>query len=217
MFWWDEFVYCSHWEMRIMRKLCSPCAVISSQDKLKGIRVVKKLCRLTHISLTLHSSCGVFWKDLLICTLCYRPNSYHASNRNLKRGSDLERRMRLLMCGHNEIMKLLSGLPSTQHDPHSFAVDLLLFTVSVSLPSTASNYFIFWWNYSPHAFLDLQPQLIQLCVCGVFRETRASSNTPMRAFSRSLIIVPQGQGFCIVNETITITNATSAQADVRLF
>lgn len=59
-----------------------------------------------------------------------------------------------------------------------------------------------------------QPQLIQLCVCGVFRESRASGNVPVRAFNRGLIIVPQGGGFCIVNETLTITNATSAQSNV---
>ncbi|KAJ1524429.1 hypothetical protein ONE63_010927 [Megalurothrips usitatus] len=111
--------------------------------------------------------------------------AYHSSNRNLKRVSELDRRMRLLMCGHTEIMKHLCSLPSSQHDPHSFAVDLLLFT----------------------------PQLIQLCVCGVFREARSAPNVPVRAFSRSLVIVPQGQGFCIVNETINITNATTAQAD----
>ncbi|KAK3927135.1 Nuclear RNA export factor 1 [Frankliniella fusca] len=112
-------------------------------------------------------------------------NSYKANNRNLKQVMDLDRRVRLLMCGHEEIMKHLCSLPASQHDPHSFAVDLLLFT----------------------------PQLIQLCVCGVFRETRGAAHLPLRAFSRSLIIVPQGQGFCIVNETITITNATNAQSN----
>ncbi|XP_034235573.1 nuclear RNA export factor 1-like [Thrips palmi] len=112
-------------------------------------------------------------------------NAYQTNNRNLKRVTDSDRRLRYLMSGHAEIMKFLCSLPSSQHDPHSFAVDLLLYT----------------------------PQLIQLCLCGVFRETGASSNMPVRAFSRSIVIVPQGQGFCIVNETINITNATSAQAD----
>lgn len=112
-------------------------------------------------------------------------NAYQSCSRNLKKVPDSERRMRFLMSGHAEIMKFLCSLPSSQHDPHSFAVDLLLYT----------------------------PQLIQLCLCGVFRETGVSSNTPVRAFSRSIIIVPQGQGFCIVNETLNITNATSAQSD----
>ncbi|XP_026271577.1 nuclear RNA export factor 1 [Frankliniella occidentalis] len=112
-------------------------------------------------------------------------HAYKSNNRNLKQVMDLDRRVRLLMCGHEEIMKHLCSLPASQHDPNSFAVDLLLYT----------------------------PQLIQLCVCGVFREARGTAHSPMRAFSRSLIIVPQGQGFCIVNETITVTNATSAQAN----
>ena len=126
--------------------------------------------------------------------------------------------MRLLMCGHNEIMKFLSSLPSTQHDPHSFAVDLLLFTVCIYLLFMCMCHLLL--NNIVHylCIFVFQPELIQLCVCGVFRETRASSNTPMRAFSRSLIIVPENQGFCIVNETITISNATSAQVNVsRLF
>ena len=54
--------------------------------------------------------------------------------------------------------------------------------------------------------------MIQLTVTGVFKETKANSNSDyIRSFQRSLIIVPANNGFCIRNEVVHINNANSIQ------
>lgn len=54
-----------------------------------------------------------------------------------------------------------------------------------------------------------------LTVTGIFRELESGQKTPpLRSFSRVLIIVPAGSGFCIINEQLHITNATEAQSKV---
>lgn len=54
-----------------------------------------------------------------------------------------------------------------------------------------------------------------LSVTGIFRELESGQKTaPMRAFSRVLVIVPAGSGFCIINEQLHITNATESQIKV---
>ena len=59
----------------------------------------------------------------------------------------------------------------------------------------------------------MQPSLIMLTVNGVFTEKSKGNTTdsPVRSFSQTLIIVPSGTGFCIKNEMVHITNATMAQ------
>lgn len=60
----------------------------------------------------------------------------------------------------------------------------------------------------------LQPKLILLTITGVFREKSNSSSTSrneLRSFHRSLVIVPQGAGFCIKNDMLHINNLTMAQ------
>ena len=64
----------------------------------------------------------------------------------------------------------------------------------------------------------LQPLLINLFVSGVFREPSPSTSVkswPVRHFSRAFLIVPVGQGFCIINDTLFITNATEDQVRVH--
>jgi nuclear RNA export factor len=52
---------------------------------------------------------------------------------------------------------------------------------------------------------------MQASVTGIFRE-RAERSSPLRWFQRVFIIVPQASGgFCIVNEQLHISNATTEQ------
>lgn len=54
-----------------------------------------------------------------------------------------------------------------------------------------------------------------LTVTGIFKELESGQKSaPIRAFSKVLVIVPAGSGFCIVNEQIHVTNATEAQTKV---
>lgn len=55
---------------------------------------------------------------------------------------------------------------------------------------------------------------MNLTVCGIFREPNASdieTTWPVRYFCRTFLIVPFGQGFCIVNDLFVITNASDTQ------
>lgn len=55
--------------------------------------------------------------------------------------------------------------------------------------------------------------MITLTVTGMFKELKTGHKVPpTRAFFRTLVIVPAGSGFCIVNETLHVTNATEEQA-----
>ena len=55
---------------------------------------------------------------------------------------------------------------------------------------------------------------MQISVSGVLRE-REERHSPVRAFSRVFVIVPHGQGFCVVNEMLSVTAASSEQIKVR--
>ncbi|XP_075232408.1 nuclear RNA export factor 1-like isoform X2 [Lycorma delicatula] len=110
--------------------------------------------------------------------------SYLPDSRNLLLVSSLDKRQRLLRQGRSSVISFLTSLIKTQHDPSSFAVDLLLFT----------------------------PQLISLSVTGVYREPTSSKKLPIRSFSRVFVIVPAGSGFCIINDLLSITNASPDQA-----
>lgn len=57
--------------------------------------------------------------------------------------------------------------------------------------------------------------MLLLSVSGMFKELNSGHKTaPLRYFFRTLVIVPAGSGFCIVNEEVHITNATDEQAKV---
>lgn len=54
-----------------------------------------------------------------------------------------------------------------------------------------------------------------LSVTGIFKELESGrKSAPMRSFSRVLVIVPAGSGFCIINEQLHVTNATESQTKV---
>lgn len=60
-----------------------------------------------------------------------------------------------------------------------------------------------------------QPQMLVLTITGMFKELRSGHKVPpIRYFFRSLVIVPAGTGFCILNEQVHISNATESMAKV---
>ncbi|KAL0280869.1 UNVERIFIED_CONTAM: hypothetical protein PYX00_002033 [Menopon gallinae] len=115
----------------------------------------------------------------------HRLNVYHHESRNLMKVPYYLKRRSRLHIGRSNIVKLLEKLPKTQHDLSSFVVDLPVFT----------------------------PTLISLSVSGVFREpsNSAESSWPVRHFSRAFVIVPFRQGFCIINDSLFISNATEEE------
>lgn len=128
--------------------------------------------------------------------------------------TDYPRRKERLQLGKRNIVEYLSKLPKSQHDLSSFAVDLSLFTVGFSPLNSDLNK-----QNKQKTFVSLlQPLLINLFVSGVFREPSPSTSVkswPVRHFSRAFLIVPVGQGFCIINDTLFITNATEDQVRVH--
>lgn len=107
---------------------------------------------------------------------------YNSDNRNLKKVSNNERRHKLVIQGRSNIGKFLDTLPLTSHDLMSFKVDVPLAEAS----------------------------LIVAVVSGVYSQV-ADRNPPIRSFTRTLVIIPEGSGYCITNEQLYLTNATVDQ------
>jgi len=121
----------------------------------------------------------------LSCTLYNGQNTgmspYAEDNRNLMVVHNSEKRKRMLRRGKANIIAYLTTLPRTEHDPTSLVVDCSIFT----------------------------PTIMMMSVSGVFREV--GTKKPLRSFQRSFVIVPVGAGFCIINELLHISPATSDQ------
>jgi len=93
------------------------------------------------------------------------------------------------------IVAFLNNLPKTEHDPNSLTID-------TGFVSSA---------------------LLTFVVTGLFREIPSSSSAsssssssttssaPIRSFSRSFVTIPVGAGMQIINDQLTITNATESQ------
>jgi len=110
---------------------------------------------------------------------------YLYESRNLMRvRDDGNKRDRLLRQGRLKIASFLNDLPKTEHDMSSFTLDLTFAT----------------------------DRLMSFTVTGVFRE-RTLRELPLRHFNRMFVVVPQGSGFCIVNEMLHVTLPTAKQAD----
>jgi len=90
------------------------------------------------------------------------------------------------------IVAFLNNLPKTEHDPSSLTID----TGFVS------------------------PALLTFVVTGIFRElpssrsSQAPSHSLIRSFARSFVTIPVGTGMQIINDQLSITNATEAQIRV---
>ncbi|XP_035211854.1 nuclear RNA export factor 1-like isoform X2 [Stegodyphus dumicola] len=110
--------------------------------------------------------------------------SYISESRNLLRVTNNNERFKLLKQGKLNIVSTLSELPQTMHDPTSFSVDIF----------------------------HISPGLMSFSVVGVFKEVGADiNNATLKTFSRTFVVVAQGQGFVITNETLFIAHASQEQ------
>ena len=117
---------------------------------------------------------------------------YRAESRNLNNREAMgntAKRDRLLYRKRLQIVGFLDRLPKTQHDTSSFTLDIPFAT----------------------------ERLMTFTVTGAFRERLPASSAKrsyiIRFFSRVFIVVPQGEGLCIINDQLTITNPSRQQAD----
>lgn len=112
-------------------------------------------------------------------------SAYIEESRNLLRtnNKDTGRKQKLLKYG-NLIVPQICLLPKTQHDPNSFVVDVAY----------------------------TSPAVLSFTVQGVFREVDSKMDKPpIRSFSRTFVTVPGGSGMLIVNDMLTVTNASPDQ------
>ena len=87
------------------------------------------------------------------------------------------------------ICAFLEELPKTEHDVTSLTLDVPF----------------------------VMEKLMSFTVSGVFRETENAGGEHgqiIRHFNRIFVVVPQGQGFCIVNDVLYVTIATNYQKQV---
>ena len=119
---------------------------------------------------------------------------YKAESRNLnirEATGTVAKRDRLLHRKRLQIVGFLDRLPKTQHDTSSFTLDIPFAT----------------------------ERLMTFTVTGAFRERLAVSgvaprrNYNIRHFSRTFVVVPQGEGLCIINDTLCITTPSRQQAE----
>ena len=106
--------------------------------------------------------------------------AYMQESRNLTRVVHEERRHALLRRGGLQVVAFLSQLPKTRHDMATFTLDLPLASVS----------------------------LLTFTVTGLFKERDTMLEESVRHFNRCFIVVPQGAGLSIINETLYIGSAT---------
>lgn len=114
--------------------------------------------------------------------------SYLPDSRNLQVDSirsNLTKRDRLLHQKRLQVVGFLDKLPKTQHDLTSFTLDVPFAT----------------------------KRLMTFTVTGAFRERNERPPQPIRHFSRIFTVVPQGDGLCIINDNLYVTNATREQSE----
>ncbi|XP_070461165.1 nuclear RNA export factor 3-like isoform X1 [Equus przewalskii] len=115
---------------------------------------------------------------------------YVKDNRNIKKLKDPYLRLQLLKSTKHDIVRSLCVLPTTQHDFSSFVVDQWLQTERV------------------------------LCfsVNGVFKEVVGKSQSSVRAFTRTFIIVPvSNSSLCILNDQLFVRDANPKETHSGLF
>jgi nuclear RNA export factor len=110
------------------------------------------------------------------------PEELIQESRNLLRVKDFSLRNKLVKNGKVNIVSALCEMPKSKHEPNSFLIDVPF----------CNNSFIL------------------VVVNGVYREL-LKKHQPLRAFCRTFYIVPQGQGFVIVNDLLLLTNASVPQ------
>ena len=108
------------------------------------------------------------------------------------RVTDPTKRKSYLRQGKLAICAFLAELPKTEHDKTSFTLDVPFAT----------------------------DKLMSFTVSGLFRETEQAggvSGQVIRHFNRVFVVVPHGQGFCIVNDMLYVTIPTHYQKRVCMF
>ncbi|KAI1295682.1 Nuclear RNA export factor 1 [Halotydeus destructor] len=103
-------------------------------------------------------------------------------SRNLYKVSSNSRE-KLLRQGKACVVAFLEGLPSTEHKPESFSIDV---------------------PFSSEA-------LVIVIVNGVFLETVKKMPKQLRYFCRSFTIVPQGAGFVVINDQLMVGHSSDTQ------
>ena len=103
-------------------------------------------------------------------------------NRNLYRINDTNRKQKLLKHGRLPVVSFISEMPQTSHYLNTFTMDISLITDGIML----------------------------ITVTGLFKELDKKEQ-PVRYFNRTFIIVPEGNGYCIRNEQLHISQPTDAQ------
>lgn len=109
-------------------------------------------------------------------------NGYYLENRNLFRINDTIRRQKFLKQGRLPVVSFISEMPRTRHLLNTFTMDLSLVTQTIMF-ITITGYF---------QQLDNKEELI-------------------RYFNRTFIIVPEGEGYCIRNEQLHISQPSEVQ------
>ncbi|XP_049769274.1 nuclear RNA export factor 1-like [Schistocerca cancellata] len=130
------------------------------------------------------SLCSLYL-DAQFTTPNARLSAYIDETRNLLRCSDMKKANAALTHGSEEILERLSSLPTTQHDPYTFAVDLLVHT----------------------------PKMTVLTVTGVFRDI-AKQKSSHRHFSRTFVLQRrENDEYQITNDILYISNAATREAE----
>ena len=138
----------------------------------------------------LHNS-NPFYVVIISTSILWLLNTnLQARSRNLMRVSDPTKRKTYLRQGKLAICAFLAELPKSEHDITSFTLDVPFAT----------------------------ERLMSFTVSGIFREPEnegGPSGQVIRHFNRVFVVVPQGQGFCIVNDMLYITIPTNYQKKVK--
>ncbi|XP_058792384.1 nuclear RNA export factor 1-like [Phymastichus coffea] len=113
-----------------------------------------------------------------------RFSPYHNENCNILRVTEASRRHKLKKYGKLPIVSFISEMPRTKHDLNSFTMDLCIATEG----------------------------MIFISLTGLFKELNSKDNKELlRYFDRQFIIAPEGAGFCVHEEHLSVSNATPAQ------
>ncbi|KAL6254246.1 hypothetical protein P5V15_014910 [Pogonomyrmex californicus] len=112
----------------------------------------------------------------------YKLNGYFMENRNLLKINNTNKRHKLLKQGRLPVVSLLSEMPRTRHLLNTFTMDISLVTQAMMF----------------------------ITLTGYFQELN-KRDEPIRHFNRTFMIVPEGDGYCIRNEQLHISQPPEAQ------
>ncbi|XP_018399173.1 PREDICTED: nuclear RNA export factor 1-like [Cyphomyrmex costatus] len=109
-------------------------------------------------------------------------NGHYLENRNLLRVNDTIRRQKFLKQGRLPVVSFISEMPRTRHLLNTFTMDISLVTQTMMF----------------------------ITITGYFQQLNIKEE-PIRYFNRTFIIVPEGEGYCIRNEQLHISQPSEVQ------